>query len=300
MSAVIWRPLALLPGSLSMYLWWLGGLLLLTALTAAFTIVGRPTNLIVIVGVLVLGVPLSLIAARHYPYLGYDSPISIAALSGNLNPYLVALFAVTWWSASRDRPWVAGSAAALATALKLGPLVLLWWFVTQRWWRSARAFAVALVVLGLAGVVFAGLQANIDFVHLALGGAVRPVGLSVPGMLHRLFKLGSDLTRYGTFAAVLIGMVAVAALRRHPRAAFTAAILTTIYSSPVVLQGNFALLVAAAAPWVLPARTGSTEPQAAEGSPGEAGPLPGTSGRVSSADPAVARATGPRSSVASG
>src|SRR5450759_1751060 len=55
-------------------------------------------------------------------------------LSGNVNAYLVALFALTWWASSRGRPWLAGSAAALAAALKLSPVVLLWWFVTQRSW----------------------------------------------------------------------------------------------------------------------------------------------------------------------
>lgn len=277
LSAVIWRPLALLPGSLSMYLWSLGGLLILMGLAAAFTIVGKLRNLILIGAVLALGVPLALIAARPYPYPGYDSPISIAALSGNLNAYIVALFAVTWWASSRDRPWIAGFAAALATALKLGPLVLLWWFVTQRWWRTSRGFVVALAALGVVGVTFAGLQANIDFVHLAVGGGVRPTALSVPGMLHRLFKVSTETVRYGTTVALVLGLAAIFALRRYPRAAFAVAILTTIYASPVVLQGNFALLIAAAAPWVTahPAR-GDPDPLFR--------PRPGGDGRLRNVD----------------
>ncbi len=258
--AVLWRPLALLPGTLSMDLWWLGGLALLTGLTAGFAIVGTRGSLVILVGVLVLGLPLTLVGGGRYPYPGYNSPVSFAALSGNVNAYLVALFALTWWASSRGRPWVAGSAAALAAALKLGPAVLLWWFVTQRSWRSARGFIGAAVAFGIAGVVFAGLEANLDFVRLAFGGGVDPTGLSVPGMLHRLFRVRPETAQHGTIAAIVVGLAAIQVLRNHPRASFAAAILTTIYSSPVVLAGNFALLVAVAAPWVLPRPAGSTEP----------------------------------------
>jgi hypothetical protein len=112
----------------------------------------------------------------------------------------------------------------------------------------------------VAGVVFAGLQANLDFVHLAFGGDVRPTELSVPGMLQGLLRVPQETARYGTVVAIVVGLAAIQALRNHPRAAFAAAILTTIYSSPVVLPGNFALLVAVAAPWVLPRPTGPSEP----------------------------------------
>jgi hypothetical protein len=262
--AVAWRPLALLPGALSMDLWWLGCLALLTGLVVAFAAVGRPRNLIVLVAVLGLGLPLGLIGTGRYPYLGFNSPVSFAGLSGNVNAYLVALFALTWWASARGRPWLAGSTAALATALKLGPVVLLWWFVTQRSWRSARAFVIAGIVFAVIGVVFAGLQANLDFVHLALGGDIKPAALSIPGMLQRLLKVSPGIAQYGTLVAIVVGLVVILALRNHPRAAFTAAILTTIYSSPVVLSGNFALLVAVAAPWVIPNPKGSSQPAGPE------------------------------------
>ncbi len=295
--AVAWRPLALLPGASSMYLWWLGGLALLAGLTAAFAIVGRPRHLVVLGAVLVLGLPLTLVAAGRYPYPGFNSPVSFAALSGNVNAELVALFALTWWASSRGRPWVAGSAAALATALKLGPVVLLWWFVTQRSWRSARAFVVAAAALGVVGVVFAGLQANFDFVHLAFGGGVQPTGLSVPGLLHRLLGVPTETARYGTIAAIAVGLAAILALRNHPRAAFAAAILTTIYSSPVVLHGNFALLVALAAPWAIPRPAGSSRPAVADGSSVPMGQPAGTISRdASSANHSAVRAS-PASSV---
>jgi hypothetical protein len=242
-----------------MDLWWLGSLALIAGLVVAFAFLGRTRDLIVLVAVLALGLPLALIGTGRYPYLGFNSPVSFAALSGNVNAYLLLLFGLTWWASSRDRPWLAGSAAALATALKLGPVVLLWWFVTQRSWRSVRAFVVAGVALGAAGVVFAGLQANLDYVHLALGGDIRPAALSVTGMLQRLLRVAPEIARYGSIVAVVVGLGAILVLRNHPRASFAAAIITTIYSSPVVLSGNFVLLLALAAPWMMPHRSAHGE-----------------------------------------
>ena len=282
--AVVFRPLALLPGELSVDLWWLGGLILLTELAAAFALVGRAKDLVILIAVLSLGLPLAIISTGRYPYLGFNSPVSFAALSGNLNAYLVGLFALTWWASSRGRPWLAGSSAALATALKLGPLVLLWWFVTQRSWRSARAFVLAGAVFAAVGVVFAGLQANLDFASLALGGNVKLSVWSVPAMLERLLGLAPGIARYGTIAAIVVGLAAVLGLRKHPRAAFAAAILTTIYSSPVVLEGNFALLLALAAPWALARSTGSTEPIAADRPQGTDPIAAGTPTAVASRD----------------
>lgn len=245
-------------------------------LTLTFALVGKPRELVVLMAVFALGVPLAFIWTGQYPYPGFNAPVSFAALSGNLNAYLVGLFVLTWWASSRERPWLAGAAAALATALKLSPIVLLWWFVTQRRWRSARAYLVAGLALAVAGVVFAGPQANLDFVRLAFGGNVQPTVWSAPIMLERLLGMPTEIARYGTTIAILVGLMAVLACRNHPRAAFAATILTTIYSSPVVLEGNFALLIALAAPWAIPRPTGAMNPAIAEGPPARTSPLGST------------------------
>jgi hypothetical protein len=261
--AVLWRPLALLPGDTSMVLWWLGGLVVLTGITTAFTITGRRFQLALLGVLLLLGPPVSFVMGRAYLYPGYLSPISLAALSGNLNTYLVGLFALSWWASSRARPGIAGGAMALATALKLGPVMLLWWFITQRSWRSVRAFLIVGIALGVVGVVFAGTHANAAYVKIALGGGVRPTALSIPGMLQHGLGISAGIARYGTYVGVVLGAVVIAALRHHPRASFSVAILTTIYATPVIYPGNFAVLVAAAAPWVLPlpGRGGAAQPE---------------------------------------
>ena len=150
---ILWRPLVVLTGALSTYLWWLVGFLLLVDLIIAFVLAGRAENLAALVAVFALGFPLALIGHGTYPYPGFDSPVSFAALSGNVNTYVVALFALTWWASSRGHPLLSGTSAALAAALKLGPAVLLWWFVTQRLWRSALAFIVGGIAFGVIGVV---------------------------------------------------------------------------------------------------------------------------------------------------
>jgi hypothetical protein len=141
--------------------------------------------------------------------------------------------------------------------LKLSPVVLLWWFVTRRSWSSTRAFLLTSLGLGLVGLVFAGLAANLDFVGLAFGGGVKATGLSASALIVSFGNLVHAahfdrlVAAHATLLATGLGLVFVVLLRRHPRAAFGAAILTVIYSSPVVNQGNFALLLALAAPWAI-------------------------------------------------
>jgi hypothetical protein len=70
---------------------------------------------------------------------------------------LLALVAASWWLAGRDRPWAAGTALALATALKpqvvyLIPLALL---VSGRY-RVVLGWAVACVVLAIGFVLSLG------------------------------------------------------------------------------------------------------------------------------------------------
>jgi len=268
--AVIWRPLAVLPDSMAIWLWWLLGLLLVVGLTAAFAVVGRPRHLAVLAVVLAMGLPLTLVTGAIYRYPGFNSPVSIAGLSGNVNTYLAGLLVLAWWAASRGHHRIAGTAAALAAVLKLGPATLLWWFVTQRAWRSTRSFMLAAVGFGLLGLVLAGLSANLDFVHVALGGGIAPTSLSVPGMLKHFLRLRASVAQYGAIVATVVGLALVFALRSRPRASFAVAILASIYSSPVVYAGNFALLIAVAAPWLIQSHStppsidpATTEPAAA-------------------------------------
>ena len=65
---------------------------------------------------------------------------------GNLNSLLVAGMVGGWYLLTRGRDSPAGTLIAAMTALKLTPVVLAWWLITQRRWGAVRAF----VVTGLA------------------------------------------------------------------------------------------------------------------------------------------------------
>jgi hypothetical protein len=159
---VFWRPLALL-GDPALVAWWLGSLGIMVLLVIGITLRGDRRSLLTLLAVQLLGIPISLEAGMAYRF-GLNDPIMTAALAGNLNSYLVGLFVLTWWAASRGRDGLAGVAAGCAAMLKLSPVVLLWWFVTRRSWSSTRAFLLTSLNLALVG--------------LAFGGGVRPTGLS--------------------------------------------------------------------------------------------------------------------------
>jgi hypothetical protein len=270
--AVIWRPLALL-GDAGIELWWLVNLALVVGVVLGFAAIGRRLTLGGLLALVALGWPLALLSIRH-PDLGAQQPLAVTAVSGNLNGYLLALCVVVWWATSRGRSWLAGSAAALAGVLKLGPFALGWWLLVRRDWQALKAFAATVVILGIVGLLGAGLDANLAFVKLALGAHITPTALSVPWMLERLFHVSSRTAGVGTIAATVAGLIAIYATRRRPRLSFFLTLLVVIFSSPVVLAGNFALLLAAASPWVVRAQPAPASPGSVaspmEGAPGEA------------------------------
>lgn len=263
--AVLWRVPAALLGDASMVLFWLGSIALVVLFTVWFALRGRPVELLTIALILAAGLPITLLVGLEYPYAGYNSPLSFAALSGNINAYLLALLVVVWWGASARHDRLSGIAAALATALKLGPVVLLWWFVVQHRWKSVAAFVAGLVAFGLVGLLFAGPSANLDYARLAVGGAVHPQDFAFAVMLRTVFHVRLATASLITWVVLAAGMVAMFALRRRPRASFAVAIAATIFSSPIVLAGNLALLLAIAAPWIVDVVADETVPAVSPG-----------------------------------
>lgn len=244
--AVVWRPLALF-GDASIQLWWLLALVLTIAIVVWFALVGRLLTLGALVGLVALGWLFALWTIRQ-PDLGAQAPISFAGLSGNLNAYLLALCVLVWWASNRYLPRLAGAAAGLAAVLKLGPFALAWWFLVRRDWPALKAFVATVAILGLVGLVGAGLDANLAFARLALGSNIKPTGLSVPGMLEAWFHVTPRHAGLGTIVATVGGLALVYLSRRRARISFFVTMLVIVYSSPVVLAGNLAVLLAAATP----------------------------------------------------
>jgi len=141
-------------------------------------------------------------------------------------------------------------AAGLAASLKVFPIVLTFWLGMRRAWREVYVCLAVLLAGAIIGIFGAGLHATSVFVRIALGGHVHPTVLSLPGLIAGLFHVSTmGLVRYATLAALPLGLAAAWLLRRWPRASFAVAILTSIWVSPTVYEGNYALLLAAAAPW---------------------------------------------------
>jgi hypothetical protein len=248
--AVIWRPLAVF-GDPAIEAWWLIGLTLIVAVVIWFASVGGWATLGWLLALVALGWPLALMSIPH-PDLGAQSPIGVAALSGNLNAYLLGLCVVTWWATAHGRSWLAGAAAATAAVLKLGPFALGWWLFVRRDWSAVAAFAATVAILGIVGLLGAGVHANVAFVRLALSAQIRPTSLSVPWLLAFVFHASPRQEATGTVVTMIVGLIAVFAARRHARISFLVTLLVIIFSSPVVLGGNFVLLLAAASRPAMP------------------------------------------------
>jgi hypothetical protein len=136
--------------------------------------------------------------------------------------------------------------------LKLGPVALMWWLIVRREWTAVRACLATIGALFFVGLIGAGWDANVAFARLAIGAGVEPTRWSIPGLLQLWLHLDPRLAGLGSLVALAVGLGAVYLLRGNARLAFLAAILVEVYASPVVLQGNLIVLLAAAAPWVIP------------------------------------------------
>ena len=226
--AVVFRPLAAI-GDAGMWLWWAGIAVLLGTLTVIMALTG---------------------SARRLIAMFLISPaIGIAFWSGNMNAVIVTLLVGVWVASARGRPGIAGALLAVAACLKLTPGYLLFWFVVRRDWAAVRGFVVAEAALGVVSVIGAGLGNHIDYLNVMRDTATTGVTpFSLAGFLQN-FGVPSGVADLASFAWVILGVATMWLLRRRPDASFTAGILTVIYSSPVVMLGNLAALLAAVAPY---------------------------------------------------
>ena len=130
--AVLWRPLAWLPGDMGMWAWWLLVALLAIGAGTWFALTG---TVAVVVATLIL-----------------TPEIAYTALSGNVNAFVLVGVAGVWLADRSGRPVVAGGILAALVAVKVLPILLLAWFVSQRRWRSLQGFALASLAIGLLSI----------------------------------------------------------------------------------------------------------------------------------------------------
>lgn len=203
--AVAWRPLAIL-GEPSMVLWGLAG--------AASTIAAA-----------------AFVATRGGLWLiaVFALPISLTVLSGNASVFVLPLLLGAW--AFRDRPWTAGAAVAIATAIKLTPAALLVWLVVTRRWRAAGVTVLVTGAIALIGALGAGLDAYVDWAESAVTAAPSPLAI------------GTWLGVPPTVAAAAL-VVPVVLLARADRVSCAAAITAAALATPALYFPGIALLAA--------------------------------------------------------
>ena len=236
--AVLFRPLALIPNDLGPYVWWA---VCIVSIVGTMVIMLRRRPILVGLAVLVLAIPIV-----------YEIGV------GNLNSLLLAGIVGAWYLLVRRFDIGAGVVIAGMTALKLTPVVLAWWLITQRRWTAFRAFVVAGLAIAVVSLLGAGLPAHLEYLgiirqtstagtsDLSLAGLARAVGVD-PGVAGVLPAI-----------ALVAGFVAIWLLRERPGAAYSVAVVTMLAGSPVVNVNWYTVLLAALAPVVWPLSPAAT------------------------------------------
>lgn len=237
--AIVFRPLALL-GDAGAYVWWIACVAIIAATCLALL---RRRPVLVGLAMIVLSVPIV-----------YEIGV------GNLNALLLAGITAAWYLLSHGRDRAAGVVIAMTTALKLTPIVLAWWLITQRRWGAVRAFVVAGAALLAISVLGAGLDTHLEYLSIITGTSASGTSeLSLAGVA-RALGVSPSVASALPIVALLVGAVLIALLRQRPGLAWVVAVTTMVIGSPVLNVNWFTLLLAALAPLAWPARPDSAVP----------------------------------------
>ncbi len=230
--AVLWRPLAALPGELGTVLW-LGG-----AWTCLITLLSellRRTTLVT----LVTPVPLAFSLVFEFGV-------------GNVNPYLLAGIFASWLLLRKGHDLSAGFLLALLTTIKLTPAVFLVWLAFS---MPRRAWAGALAGLAVAAAVSifgAGVGAHLAYASIA-GSRRDRYQRDEPGRSRqRRRSPAAPRVLCSRIVAVMVGGVWLWACRRDPVVGFRLAVILMVVGSPAVYINTFSALLLLIVPWAFP------------------------------------------------
>jgi hypothetical protein len=248
--AVLWRPLAALPEGWGLGLWWL-------ACVAA---------LLGTLGHLVRRVP----AAAGLSVLMLAPFVAWELESANVEGLLFAGIGLTWVLAAHRRDVAAGAVVGLMAGIKLWPIVLIAWFLSQRRPQALVGAGLALVGVAAVSVVGAGLDAHLEYLEIARQTPASP--LSIPGMLG---AIGISVP-WANYLVLALGVGLIFGLRNRPELAFAVAVPTMILGSPVLNINTYALLLIGLVPFAWPIAADARVRRRADavGSVGTFGPAP--------------------------
>ena len=122
-------------------------------------------------------------------------PLATSFLYGQMHLLVFFLLALAVWCSERDRPATSGICVALATALKLYPVLFLAFFIRKKQWRALAGMVVGLFALAGLSIYLFGWGAHRIYLHEILPQMGRgenidpyaPQWNSLTALLHRAF-----------------------------------------------------------------------------------------------------------------
>ncbi len=122
-------------------------------------------------------------------------PLATSFLYGQMHLLVFFLLGLAVWCSERDRPATSGICVALATALKLYPVLFLAFFIRKKQWRALAGMVVGLFALAGLSIYLFGWGAHRIYLHEILPQMGRgenidpyaPQWNSLTALLHRVF-----------------------------------------------------------------------------------------------------------------
>jgi len=227
--AVLWRPLAMIPGDLSMYLWWWTGIVASVAF-AAWLILRSSAKV-------------QLMALFLAPSL------SITIWSGNLNALLIPLSAFVWWAGSRRKSNLAGVIVGVSALLKLMPGMFLLWFLFTDDRRSVRSFFLT-VAAGLAlSALGAGIAAHFQYLDVAAQANSVDLSPFSPISMARSIGVGAPFAEWVPYALAAVCAAGAWLTRKRPEWCFAACGVGIALGTPDLRIETLAWLLVAMVPF---------------------------------------------------
>jgi len=175
---------------------------------------------------------------------GLSWPFAYAVKLGQVGPVLFLLFAIGWrWL---DDPIRLGASAALGTAIKLQPAIILVWAALTRRWAAVVVGAAVLAVLAVLSTLIAGVGAWSDFVTLVrqVGDPITTPHNFTPGAIAYQLGISGEVASFIQLASTAIVLIAVVASVRWAtaEASYLIAVIASQLLSPV-LWDHYAMIL---------------------------------------------------------
>ena len=186
---------------------------------------------------------------------GLSWPFVYAIKLGQVGPLLYLAFAVGWRYLDDAR--VLGATAAVGTAIKLQPGLVLVWALLNGRWKAVVWGAVVLAALALVATLVAGAGAWGDFLGLIrrVSDPISTAHNFTPGAVAFQLGLPKELASILQVLTTLLALVLVvwAARNAVPEAGYLVTIVASQLISPI-LWDHYALLLLLAVAWLLERR----------------------------------------------